>query len=63
MTKAALPTMRHQRFGPIIQVPSLAGLLRSVIVSSYAASSHALEEWSESLRLELNSLGILVVRV
>jgi short-subunit dehydrogenase len=34
-----------------------------VIVSSYAASTRALEEWSESLRLEVNSLGIQVVRV
>jgi NAD(P)-dependent dehydrogenase (short-subunit alcohol dehydrogenase family) len=34
-----------------------------VTVSSYAASKHALEGWSESLRLELNALGIKVVLV
>jgi short-subunit dehydrogenase len=49
--------------GHIIQVSSLAGLLGSVTVSSYAASKHVLEGWSESLRLEVNSLGIQVVRV
>jgi NAD(P)-dependent dehydrogenase (short-subunit alcohol dehydrogenase family) len=32
-------------------------------VSSYSASKHALEGWSESLRLEINSLGIKVVLI
>jgi NAD(P)-dependent dehydrogenase (short-subunit alcohol dehydrogenase family) len=63
MTKAALPTMRRQRSGHIIQVSSIAGLHGSVTVSSYSASKHALEGWSESLRLEVNSLGIKVVLV
>jgi NAD(P)-dependent dehydrogenase (short-subunit alcohol dehydrogenase family) len=63
MTKAALPTMRRQRSGHIIQVSSIAGLHGSVTVSSYAASKHALEGWSESLRMEVNSLGIKVVLV
>jgi NAD(P)-dependent dehydrogenase (short-subunit alcohol dehydrogenase family) len=63
MTKAALPTMRRQHSGHIIQVSSIAGLLGSVTVSSYSASKHALEGWSESLRLEVNSLGIRVVLV
>ena len=63
MTKAALPHMRRQRSGHIIQVSSIAGLHGSVTVSSYAASKHALEGWSESLRLEVNSLGIKIVLV
>jgi NAD(P)-dependent dehydrogenase (short-subunit alcohol dehydrogenase family) len=63
MTKAALPTMRRQRSGHIIQVSSIGGLQGSLTVSSYAASKHALEGWSESLRLEVNSLGIKVVLV
>src|ERR1035438_377702 len=63
MTKAALPTMRRQRSGHIIQVSSIAGLHGSVTVSSYSASKHALEGWSESLRMEVNSLGIRVVLV
>ncbi|MGP0020993.1 MAG: SDR family oxidoreductase [Candidatus Sulfotelmatobacter sp.] len=63
MTKAVLPTMRRQRSGYIIQISSIAGLHGSVTVSSYSASKHALEGWSESLRMELNSLGIKVVLV
>ena len=63
VTKAALPTMRRQHSGHIIQVSSIAGLHGSVTVSSYSASKHALEGWSESLRMEVNSLGIKVVLV
>jgi NAD(P)-dependent dehydrogenase (short-subunit alcohol dehydrogenase family) len=63
MTKAALPVMRKQHSGHIIQISSIGGLLGSVSVSSYSASKHALEGWSESLRLEVNSLGIKVVLV
>ena len=63
MTKAALPTMRRQRSGHIIQVSSIVGLQGAVTVSSYSASKHALEGWSESLRMEVNSLGIKVVLV
>ncbi len=63
MTKAALPVMRRQRSGHIIQVSSIVGLQGAVTVSSYSASKHALEGWSESLRLEVRSLGIQVVLV
>jgi NAD(P)-dependent dehydrogenase (short-subunit alcohol dehydrogenase family) len=63
MTKAVLPVMRRQRCGHIIQISSIGGLMGSVTVSSYSASKHALEGWSESLRLEVSSLGIKVVLV
>jgi NAD(P)-dependent dehydrogenase (short-subunit alcohol dehydrogenase family) len=63
MTKAVLPIMRRQHSGHIIMVSSIGGLLGSVSVSSYSASKHALEGWSESLRLEVNALGIKVVLV
>jgi NAD(P)-dependent dehydrogenase (short-subunit alcohol dehydrogenase family) len=63
LTKAVLPTMRQQRSGHIIQLSSIGGLQGAVTVSSYSASKHALEGWSESLRLELNPLGIKVVLV
>lgn len=63
MTKAAQPKIRRQHSGHIIQVSSIAGWHGSVTVSSYSASKHALEEWSESLRMEVNALGIKVVLV
>ena len=63
MTKAVLPVMRRQGSGHIIQVSSISGLLGAVAASSYAASKFALEGWSESLRLEMNALGVKVVLV
>ncbi|HZQ93903.1 MAG TPA: SDR family oxidoreductase [Candidatus Sulfotelmatobacter sp.] len=63
MTKAVLPIMRRQRSGHIIQISSIAGLHGSISISSYSAAKHALEGWSESLRMEVNSLGIRVVLV
>jgi NAD(P)-dependent dehydrogenase (short-subunit alcohol dehydrogenase family) len=63
MTKAVLPVMRQQGGGHIIMVSSIAGLVANPVTSSYSASKFALEGWSESLRIELRSLGIHVVLV
>lgn len=63
LTKAVLPVMRKQRSGHIIMVSSIAGLTASPVLSSYASSKHALEGWSEALRIEMHSLGIRVVLV
>jgi len=63
MTKAVLPIMRRQRTGHIIQISSIAGVHGSYSVSSYSASKHALEGWSESLRMEVDPLGIKVVLI
>lgn len=63
LTKAVLPTMRKQRTGHVIMVSSAAGRMGQVSLSSYSASKFALEGWSESLRMEMKSLGIRVVLV
>jgi NAD(P)-dependent dehydrogenase (short-subunit alcohol dehydrogenase family) len=63
LTQAVLPTMRRQRTGHIIMVSSISGLHGALSISSYSASKFALEGWSESLRLEMNALGIKVVLV
>lgn|SRR5579872_870315 len=63
MTKAVLPVMRRQQSGHIIQISSIGGMQGTLSLSSYSASKHALEGWSESLRLEVNALGIKVVLV
>jgi len=63
MTQAVLPVMRRQCSGHIIMVSPISGLHGAVVTSSYAASKFALEGWSESLRLEVNALGIKVVLV
>lgn len=63
MTKAVLPTMRKQHSGHIIMISSVGGLHGSPIISSYSASKHALEGWTETLRLEVRHLGINVVLI
>jgi len=63
MTQAVLPTMRQQHSGHIIMISSISGLHGALSVSSYSAAKFALEGWSESLRLEVNTLGIKVVLV
>lgn len=72
LTRAVLPTMRAQRgsrpdapqlAGHIIMVSSISGLVSNPVTSSYSASKHALEGWTESLRLETLGLGIKVVSV
>lgn len=63
MTQAVLPVMRAQRSGHIIMVSSISGLVGQPVVGSYSASKHALEGWSEALRVETHSLGIRVVLV
>ncbi len=63
MTKAVLPTMRRQKSGHIIQVASVAGLVGTPLLSAYCSSKHAVEGFSESLRIETHSLGIRVVLV
>jgi NAD(P)-dependent dehydrogenase (short-subunit alcohol dehydrogenase family) len=63
MTKAVLPAMRRQKAGHIIQVASVAGLVSTPLLSAYCSSKHAVEGFSESLRIETHSLGIRVVLV
>ena len=63
MSKAVLPVMRHQKSGHIIQVASVAGRVGTPLLSAYCSSKHALEGFSESLRIETHSLGIRVVLV
>ncbi len=63
MSKAVIPTMRSQKSGHIIQVASVAGRLGQPLLGAYCSSKHALEGFSESLRIETHSLGIRVALV
>lgn len=61
LTKAVLPFMREQKSGSIINVTSIAGKIGWALGSYYHASKHALEGWSDSLRMEVKQFGIDVV--
>jgi NAD(P)-dependent dehydrogenase (short-subunit alcohol dehydrogenase family) len=58
ITRAVLPLMRAQKSGNIINITSVAGLIGFAGSGYYAASKHAIEGWSDSLRAEVEPLGI-----
>ncbi|KQL46313.1 short-chain dehydrogenase [Brevibacillus choshinensis] len=60
VTRAVLPHMREQRCGRIINISSISGRFGFPGLAPYAASKHAVEGFSESLRLELRPFGIYV---
>jgi short-subunit dehydrogenase len=63
VTQVVLPLMRQNRSGRIINMNSISGKFGFPGLSPYTASKHALEGYSESLRLELKPFGIDVVLV
>lgn len=58
VTQAVIPLMRKQCKGKIINVSSISGRIGFPGLSPYVASKHALEGFSECLRLELKPFGI-----
>ena len=63
LTKLVLPTMRAKKSGKIINISSMGGKIYSLLGSWYHATKHALEGWSDCLRLELAPFNIDVVIV
>jgi NAD(P)-dependent dehydrogenase (short-subunit alcohol dehydrogenase family) len=63
LTKAVLPSMRAQKGGRIINITSMGGKLHTPLGAWYHASKHALEGWSDCLRVETAQFGIDVVIV
>ncbi|MEH7481524.1 SDR family oxidoreductase [Neobacillus drentensis] len=58
VTQSVLPLMRAKKQGRIINMSSISGRFGFPGLSAYVASKHALEGYSESLRLELKPFGI-----
>ena len=63
VTQAALPYLREQRSGHIIQVSSIGGISAFQNVGIYHASKWALEGFSQSLAQEIASFGIHVTLI
>ncbi|MEC5167677.1 SDR family oxidoreductase [Glaciihabitans sp. GrIS 2.15] len=63
VTQAALPFLRAQRSGHIIQVSSIGGISAFPLVGIYHASKWALEGFSQSLAQEVAGFGIFVTLV
>jgi len=63
VTKAALPYLREQGSGHIIQVSSIGGVNAFPTLGLYHASKWALEGFSQALDAEVHGLGIKVTLV
>lgn len=63
LVRAALPAMRGQGTGTIVQMSSQGGRMSFPGVSTYSASKFALEGWSEALAGEVAPFGIRVMIV
>ena len=63
VTQAALPIMRAQRGGHIIQVSSIGGISAFPTVGAYHASKWALEGFSQALAQEVAGFGIHVTLI
>lgn len=61
LTQLALPYMREQGAGKIVNISSMGGKIYMPLGSWYHATKHALEGWSDCLRLELAPFGIDVI--
>ena len=59
VTQAMLPMLRTAR-GRIVNMSSVSGRIAAPYVGPYAASKHALEALSDSLRVELRHFGVRV---
>lgn len=60
ITQAALPLLRAQGSGHIVQVSSVGGLFSGPNVGVYTASKWALEAFSEALAFEVEPFGVHV---
>jgi NAD(P)-dependent dehydrogenase (short-subunit alcohol dehydrogenase family) len=63
LTQLLLPAMRERRSGTIVNITSMGGKIYTLLGAWYHATKHALEGWSDCLRLELAPFGIRVVIV
>lgn len=63
LTQLLLPSMRAVGGGTIVNVSSIGGRVYTPMGAWYHASKHALEGWSDCLRIEVAPFGIRVIVV
>ncbi|MEM9294019.1 MAG: oxidoreductase [Acidobacteriota bacterium] len=61
LTQLVLPAMRERGAGKIVNISSIGGKIYTPLGSWYHATKHALEGWSDCLRLEVAPFGIDVI--
>ncbi len=60
VARAVLPAMREKRRGTIVNVSSVAGKIAIPFAAPYCASKHALEAFSDALRVEVAPFRVRV---
>jgi NAD(P)-dependent dehydrogenase (short-subunit alcohol dehydrogenase family) len=63
LARLALPAMRANRAGRIVNVSSIAGLVSSPLAGWYTGAKHAIEALTDSLRVEVARDGVQVVLI
>ncbi len=63
LTRLVLPGMRDKRYGKIVNISSMGGRVFTPFGGWYHATKHALEGWSDCLRLEVKPFGVDVIIV
>lgn len=63
LIRLSLPIMREQGQGRIINVTSVAALMKTPFMGAYCASKHALDTATAALNIETRSFGVQVVSV
>lgn len=63
ITQMVIPGMRERKSGRIVNISSMGGKIYTLFGAWYHATKHALEGWSDCLRVELKPFGIDVVVV
>ena len=58
LTQKVLPSMRENQSGHIINVTSVGGKIYAPLGAWYHASKHAVEGWSDCLRVEVEQFSI-----
>jgi len=63
LIRLVLPIMRRQGAGRIVNVTSVAAILKTPLLAAYGASKHALDAASAALDIETRSFGVRVACV
>lgn len=61
LTQLLVPAMRERGRGTIVNISSMGGKIYTPLGAWYHATKHAVEGWSDALRIELKAFGINVV--
>lgn len=60
LTNAVLPVMRQRGWGRVVNMSSAGGIASVPFAAFYCATKHALEGYSQSLRMEVARFGVAV---